>query len=403
VNGPPSEVPPHGQGAGWRECALAVTASLLTLYAVEVAITPRLGTERVRHDGMLTKLHVITALRARGVEAFPAVYPFLFRGPNEVKLDGRAFIPLGGVADVTTVLCNEADQIVVYRSDERGFNNPRGLWTSPADALLVGDSFTHGECVTTEETIGGLLRRQWPRTISLGMGGNGPLTELAGVAEFSPVLEPHTIVWLYYEGNDLLDLRHELADPILRRYLEPGFRQGLEALAPQVDRALRAYVAAQAAPPPPRLDSAMSVLKLRNLRRLFRAASVRMTGSDRSPTRETAALGPPASPSEEEYATLERILQLAQRHVVGPQRLVFVYLPAWERYGRPGGADIVRRRVLEVVRRLSVGCVDVHPDFLQHPNPMSLFMMTQGTPGHYTPEGYRIVATAIRRELERNP
>src|SRR5438876_1201108 len=106
-----------GRGTGWREYGLAVTASLLTLYAAELAVTPRLGTESVRHDGMLTKLHVITALRARGVEAFPAVYPFLFRGPNELKLDSRTVIPLGGVADATTVLCNEANQIVVYQSD----------------------------------------------------------------------------------------------------------------------------------------------------------------------------------------------------------------------------------------------------------------------------------------------
>ena len=63
----------------------------------------------------------------------------------------------------------------------------------------------------------------------------------------------------------------------------------------------------------------------------------------------------------------------------------------------------MRRRVLEVVRRLGVRCVDVHQDFLQHADPRALFMMTQGTPGHYTPEGYRIVASAIRRELERIP
>ncbi len=395
---------PDPPAAGWREYALAAVAVLVTLYGAEVALTPRLGTERIRHDGFLTKLHVTSALRARGVDAYPAVYPFLFRAPHELILDGRPALPLGGIADATTVFCNEGNQIVVYRSDERGFNNPPGLWTPSIDLLLVGDSFTHGECVTTEQGIGGQLRRRWPRTVSLGMGGNGPLTELGGVVEFRPALAPRVLLWVYYEGNDLLDLRREMSDPILRRYLDPGFSQGLDAVAREVDGALRAYVAREAPPSPPRLDNLMSVLKLRNIRRLVRAAFAGLRQShDMASLPPDATSERPPAPGEEDYAHLEQVLERAGREMGGPRRVVFVYLPAWERYGRPGTADPGRRRILDAVRRLGIRSVDVDAAFLERGDPESLFMVTRDTPGHYTPEGYRIVAAAIRRELERQP
>lgn len=48
-----------------------------------------------------------------------------------------------------------------------------------------------------------------PRTLNLGMGGIGPLHELAILKEYGSVVRPKVVLWVYYEGNDLADLSHE--------------------------------------------------------------------------------------------------------------------------------------------------------------------------------------------------
>ena len=50
---------------------------------------------------------------------------------SAISLDGQEVIPLAGVSDKVTVLCNENGQWVHYRSDEHGFNNSNDVWHSP--------------------------------------------------------------------------------------------------------------------------------------------------------------------------------------------------------------------------------------------------------------------------------
>lgn len=39
-------------------------------------------------------------------------------------------MPLGGIANATTILGNEIGTRILYESKEHGFNNPRGIWGS---------------------------------------------------------------------------------------------------------------------------------------------------------------------------------------------------------------------------------------------------------------------------------
>ena len=77
-------------------------------------------------------------------------------------------------------------------------------------------------------------------------------------------------------------------------------------------------------------------------------------------------------------------------------RVGFVYLPGAERYSSwiaNIDADGSRSAVLRVVDELALDRVDVHEVFLRHAAPETLFH------GHYTEEGYAMVADAILTRL----
>ena len=93
---------------------------------------------------------------------------------------------------------------------------------------MVGDSFTRGAAVQVGEEIAGQIRYLTNSTIiNLGMNGNGPLTELAGLTEYAKSLQPSKVLWVYFEGNDLQNMHGEKSAPILMQYLEDNFSQHL--------------------------------------------------------------------------------------------------------------------------------------------------------------------------------
>ena len=51
------------------------------------------------------------------------------------------------------------------------------------------------------------------------MAGNGPLIELATLKEYLPN-KVNKVLWLYYEGNDLKDLKNEMNNKILRKIFQ---------------------------------------------------------------------------------------------------------------------------------------------------------------------------------------
>lgn len=77
--------------------------------------------------------------------------------------------------------------------------------------------------------------------------------------------------------------------------------------------------------------------------------------------------------------------------------IVFVYLPSKTAFINPIAtldAQGYRTRVLDTARRAGIKTVvDMYPVFAQHSEPLSLHS------GHYTAEGYNMVALAVRTAL----
>lgn len=160
-------------------------------------------------------------------------------GPIEHK--EQKIYSLSGISNVDSILCNENGYYATYKSDRYGFRNDDQIWDKKSiEYLILGDSFAIGECVNSDSTIQSLLKRNYNKnSISLGFGGNGPLTEYATLKEY---LQPNMkkIIWLYFEGNDQSNLVRELKSNILKQYLiNKNFKQDLKLKISQIDNLLK--------------------------------------------------------------------------------------------------------------------------------------------------------------------
>jgi hypothetical protein len=340
-----------------------------------------------------TRLEVLTDLEADGSTWWPAIHASLFRASGGPIIEGREVIPLAGISFGRTLLCNESGEWVTFIADEHGFNNPAGVHQPDAPVVVVGDSFVHGYCVPPDRTISALLDAQFPGTLNLGLAGAGPLTELAALREYAAPLRPALVVWAYFGENDLRELELEADNEVLRSYLQPEYSQGLAGMQPALDRTLadtltdlrverdrqEAERNDQARLPRSRRSLASTVagiIKLRDVRRLWRRA--------------TRSRTPDPFPEE----LLRQVLETARDEVAAwDGELVFLLLPEWQRYGRPEASDPYYEEVLNLAAEVGLEVIDGAALFDAHPDPLSLF--PRRASGHYTEEGYRLVADAI--------
>jgi len=183
------------------------------------------------------KTQIIADNARRGVEAVPAYY----FDPHFHPMD-REFFPLAGVSRSLTILCNEAGFMSTFTSDRYGFNNEDRAWDLPSKVFLVGDSYTLGSCVNQGDDVASVLRARGINAVSLGVLGAGPLYELAVLKEYCRS-DARAVVWLFFAGNDLNNLRAEKGSPVARYLYDRDFSQGLKDRQQEVDQYLRTFFA----------------------------------------------------------------------------------------------------------------------------------------------------------------
>jgi hypothetical protein len=90
--------------------------------------------------------------------------------------------------------------------DSNGFRNATDL--KSADIVVIGDSFVEGMTVPYEQIMTSILMRLRRRVVAnLGQPGYGPQQELIVLKRYGLPLKPKTVVWTFYEGNDLTDVQ----------------------------------------------------------------------------------------------------------------------------------------------------------------------------------------------------
>ncbi|MEM7583035.1 MAG: hypothetical protein AAF560_06620 [Acidobacteriota bacterium] len=389
--------------------ALLLISTLLALYGVEVGLglidrTPD-RIEVARSQGIefdpRTPLEVVRDLRAQGSEAFALLSPAEFLPAGVALSDGNA-LPLAGISNVTTVWCNESGDYLVYAADRHGFNNPQSAWAEDVEILLLGDSFAQGACCVSGSDVGSLLRSRGYRVRNLGMGGSGPLLSLAVLREYVEPRAAPRVFWLYFEGNDLLNLKSERQSQVLMRYLEdPEYSQGLRGRQGELDAFMKRYFdehsqRSSGNEPAAWRQWIVPRVKLTHLR--SRLSLLR------------------TNVPEDTVGLLRRVLEQARARVTREGgELVFVYLPAYSRYlSQPASqADrdplyrdpryrdpryrdpLYRDQVLALVRDLGIPMVDFHQALSETDEPKRFFPL--GLAGHYNPSGYRLLAEQLEQ------
>ncbi len=367
-----------------------------------------------------SKSEVVRDLRARGTDAQPAMAASVLldiaddgTSMSRIRIAGDEVVPLAGMSNRATVLCNESGEYVVYESDRHGFNNPAEAWTTlPVEIVAVGDSFTHGHCVPADKNYVAEIRRAIPATLNLGMQGNGPLVMLATLREYAAPLQPPVVLWFHF-GNDLWDLRREESSAVLRRYrTEDGFRQQLAARQEELDAALSVHIEQLMGRSSLSIWTTEIVDALGGIvgspgaiLRALKLGELRTTAG-LVQGRAAEAGAPQASPGQASppqiFARFAETLSAAHREVESwGGQLYFVYLPGADMYMEGVPPDPDRPPVLEIVQRQGLPVIDLHEVFAAHPDPLGLFPFR--LPKHYSEEGHRLVAEAVLRRIGPRP
>ena len=186
---------------------------------------------------------------------------------------------------------------------------------------------------------------------------------------------------MYYGGNDLFNLNHELKNEILIKYLnDEKFNQNLRSLQNKLDDQARKHVLSRSDGNKYRFYK-LGLLRnrLKNILNLYKV-----------------------SKNKTEYSLdkLEKILSLTKKLSIENQsNLYFVYLSA-ERYTGYNNAkkDDLKyfMKVKSIVKKLEINFIDIHKEVFENKkNPLELFPFELMESGHYSVEGYREVAKAI--------
>lgn len=282
-------------------------------------------------------------------------------------------LPLSGQSNSETIQCNENGYYSIFQSDRYGFNNPDNEWEKKEiEYLLVGDSFTFGDCVNRPNDISSVLRDLSNRSVlNLGIGGNGPLMEYATLREYLNE-NVKKVLWLYYEGNDLVNLEDEKKNNILVNYLKDlDFTQNLKLKQNEIDSLISNIIIKERE----RKVSSFE-FKLKNFLKIYR-------------TRNLFLHEPPATPPE-----FKKILQLTKDLIKkNNAKLYFVYLPEYNRY-KTNFDNTSYNYVKNTVNELKIPFIDIHKEvFEKEQNPKKLFPFEMF--GHYTIDGYKKVSETI--------
>lgn len=391
---------------------------LFALYAFEayMRLDWALGTGPVSK-----KLITVASMRNQGIAAYPDYSPWSMVA-EPLTVNGRQLVGLSGISSVTTVLCNEGRaEYMTFKSDPYGFRNPSDVWKRKINVALIGDSFVMGSCVNDDKNFAHILRLKFPGTLNLGYAGIGPLVELGVIREYLHAFKPSTIFWFYYEGNDVMrrgsrklsDLDRERNNPVLMRYLDPGFSQNLIAGNDSIDRSKRAHVDKlyyeQLAKLSGNIEGGerwktigLTVFRFLTLVRTFRTFSFSIQYDPFTKTmfsKYADAADVVLSYRARLMPLFHRILEQAKKEIEDwGGELIFIYLPYGE-FIRDGETHPLKADVVDVVKSLGLDYIDFTTIFAQHPRPATLFGMPDFK-GHYSVAGNALIGEHLIKKLE---
>ena len=324
----------------------------------------------------------------------------------------QTIMPLSGISKKETILCNESGYFSTFQSDRYGFNNPDEVWDNKEDAfILTGDSFVNGSCVNEINTISANLRNliKTNNIINIGYSGNGPLREYASLREYLHLTNAKKIFWFYYEGNDLADLKDELKNDILKKYLKNiYFKQNLKDKQNLINNKIYNSINIELKKELKNKEQEfkinfpesfrLNVLIFQNLFKLYNVRQLLKVSFNQNKTKDSLI--------EDINPNFQKILSLTKKLVEkNDAKLYFVYLPEFNRY-------ISRKKIrlddlnefeynsiIEIVSNLDIPIIDIHQEiFKKNKSPLDFFPFR--TPYHYTEKMYKMISEKIVQQIK---
>ncbi|MFQ6159697.1 SGNH/GDSL hydrolase family protein [Sinorhizobium meliloti] len=361
-------------------------ASLLAaLFLFEAIHTVSVVSVRLGMFGQLSEAQAETLTRNKNV-----VPGFTLRGLN--RLAGTDELPealLSGFPSTQVVLCTSNKGVVSYTADRFGFNNPDHVYDKRLDVMLLGDSFVEGFCLPPGEDLASRLRGNGLSTASIGIRGNGPLTELATLGRFGETLRPRRVLMVFFEGNDWENLERELTIPWLRAALSPNANYGLQATAKEtMDRAREILAERKNAP-----VTSVDLLTRTALFRNFVALQQTLT--------RLGLVYPKITQSNPEF---RRILHRAKSLTESwGGSFTLVYVPRIDRFIGPfssdGPFDALRMEVLGAAAAEGIEVIDLQEAIRTRPEPILMY----APDAHFSREGAKFAANEILSRLPAVP
>ena len=182
----------------------------------------------------------------RDPSVFPQVGPDRWiSGDDKNYFESRLQVLPLSYPSYSTSFCNESGTWLAYHTDHRGFRDlkPTGIQfrKDAKRIVIVGDSHAFGICVNASESIGGVLQEMGFRVDSFALPGTSPMFHYATFVEYGIIKKPDYLVWHFFV-NDIRGLIAELKNPIMRRYLDPSYRQeDLKTKSQLIEQSKRQY------------------------------------------------------------------------------------------------------------------------------------------------------------------
>ncbi|WP_265518341.1 GDSL-type esterase/lipase family protein [Nitratireductor luteus] len=296
---------------------------------------------------------------------------------------------LSGFPRSTTLLCSPPGQVITYKADRYGFNNPDSVYGASVDLMLLGDSFVEGFCLRPGVDLASRLRQHVPNTVSMGIRGNGPLIELATLGRYGPILKPNHVVMAFFEGNDWENLQRSLNQPWLRIALQPDARFGTPSSAVQTVHKARSVMDEINKEEVTMTDLVARRSFLRNF------AALQMTGTS------LGLLYPKVSGEIPEFQqTLRRAKKLTESW---GGCFYLLYIPRVDRFVGLFPSDPGFSHLEDLVRQAAaaenVHVIHLKTAFRRHPEPARLY----APDAHFSQEGAVLAADTIAHALSTTP
>ncbi len=374
--------------------ALLGAELLLRIVSPETASTQVARKVDADHLGLpfdlRTKSEVVADLRAHGIDALPGMsreWPRVARVRQQLP---AGLFPLSDASNTEIVECNESGQYLRWHTDEFGFNNPPGLILSGhVQVAAVGESFTLGHCVPVEQSFITVLRQSYPRLANFGMEGSGALALLASFREYVEPLKPPLVLWIMHPFT--ADAAAENADPILSRYLDPGFSQHLIERRAEVDEAIREIAL------PTQYESDAARHRAMEAAQRDRFSGILTLSQLRVRLHLPELLAKPDA--QLDLTPFDRSVDLARRATESwGGRFVVVIMPLYEEVvAHTLGGPLHHDALVQRLHAQGIEVIDTVPLFTASADPVGLYLMRRAN--HPSAAGHRLIANYITSRL----